>query len=118
MDFDSDMFTSWRVFFTWLDVIKWVFFTMERITTTVVLRGVLGLFMLLSSLVLSFFIRICQTVYLATPNVPAISRHKQAGLSEFLHVWRTSDHFIYTEQNDKRKTFVFAPIFHELNSKI
>ncbi len=24
----------------------------------------------------------------------------------------------YTEQNDKRNTFVFAPIFHELNSKI
>ncbi len=26
--------------------------------------------------------------------------------------------YIYTEQNDKRNTFVFAPIFHELNSKI
>ncbi len=25
--------------------------------------------------------------------------------------------FIYTEQNYKRNTFVFAPIFHELNSK-
>ncbi len=25
---------------------------------------------------------------------------------------------IYTDQNDKRNTFVFAPIFHELNSKI
>ncbi len=25
---------------------------------------------------------------------------------------------IYTEQNNKRNTFVFAPIFHELNSKI
>ncbi len=25
---------------------------------------------------------------------------------------------MYTEQNDKRNTFVFAPIFHELNSKI
>ncbi len=25
---------------------------------------------------------------------------------------------LYTEQNDKRNTFVFAPIFHELNSKI
>ncbi len=25
---------------------------------------------------------------------------------------------IYTEQNYKRNTFVFAPIFHELNSKI
>jgi len=24
----------------------------------------------------------------------------------------------YTEQNCKRNTFVFAPIFHELNSKI
>ncbi len=26
--------------------------------------------------------------------------------------------FIYTDQNYKRNTFVFAPIFHELNSKI
>jgi len=25
---------------------------------------------------------------------------------------------IYTEQKYKRNTFVFAPIFHELNSKI
>ncbi len=24
----------------------------------------------------------------------------------------------YTEQNNKRNTFVFAPIFHEQNSKI
>ncbi len=24
----------------------------------------------------------------------------------------------YTEKKDKRNTFVFAPIFHELNSKI
>ncbi len=26
--------------------------------------------------------------------------------------------YIYIEQNDKRNTFVFAPIFYELNSKI
>ncbi len=26
-------------------------------------------------------------------------------------------HMIFTEQNYKRNTFVFAPIFHELNSK-
>ncbi len=26
--------------------------------------------------------------------------------------------YIYTEQNYKRNTFVFAPIFHELNSNI
>ncbi len=26
--------------------------------------------------------------------------------------------YIYTDQNYKRNTFVFAPIFHELNSKI
>ncbi len=26
--------------------------------------------------------------------------------------------FIYTEQNYKHNTLVFAPIFHELNSKI
>ncbi len=26
--------------------------------------------------------------------------------------------YIYTDQNYKHNTFVFAPIFHELNSKI
>ncbi len=26
--------------------------------------------------------------------------------------------YIYTDQNYKRNTFVFAPIFHELKSKI
>ncbi len=26
--------------------------------------------------------------------------------------------YIYTDQNYKRNTFIFAPIFHELNSKI
>ncbi len=71
-----DTSTSWRVFFSWLDVTKGFFFTMERIlrsSTTVVLRGHPGLFMLLSSLVPSFFLRMYQTVDLATPNAPAIS---------------------------------------------
>ncbi len=40
---------------------------------TVVLSGHPGLFMLLSSLVHSFFLRMYQTVDLATANVPAIS---------------------------------------------
>ncbi len=31
------------------------------------------------------------------------------------HLQKISD--MYTDQNDKRNTFVFAPIFHELNSK-
>ncbi len=42
VDFDSDTSTSWRVFFTWLNVVKGFFFTMERIlrsSTTVVLCG-------------------------------------------------------------------------------
>ncbi len=42
---DSDTSASWRVFFSWLDVVNGVFFTMERIlwsSTTVVLRGRLG----------------------------------------------------------------------------
>ncbi|MEE6484584.1 hypothetical protein FKM82_013928 [Ascaphus truei] len=44
--------TSWRVFFTWLEVVKGFFFTMERIlrsSTTVVFRGRPGLFVLQSS---------------------------------------------------------------------
>ncbi len=76
VDFDSDTPTTNRVFVTWLDVVKGFFFTMERIlhsSTTVVLRGRLGLFMLLSSPVRSFFLRMYHTVDLATPNVPAIS---------------------------------------------
>ncbi len=52
VDFDSDTSASWIVFFSWLDVVKGFFFTMEKIlrsSTTVVLRGRPGLFMLLSS---------------------------------------------------------------------
>ncbi len=58
VDFDSDTSASWRVFFSWLDVMKGFFFTMERIlrsSTTFVLRGHPGLCMLLSSIVCSFF---------------------------------------------------------------
>ncbi len=75
VDFDRDTSASWRVFFSWLDVVKGIFFTMERIlraSTTVVLCGRPGLFMLLSSPVCSFFLRMYQTVDLATSNVPAI----------------------------------------------
>ncbi len=49
VDFDSDTPTSWRVFFSWLDVL------ILRLSTTVVLRGRPGLFILLSSPVHSFF---------------------------------------------------------------
>ncbi len=75
VDFDSNTTTSWRVFFSWLDVVKGFFFIMERILqsfTTVVLCGRPGLFMLLRSLVhcFSFFLRMYQTVDLATPNIP------------------------------------------------
>ncbi len=76
VDFDIDTPTSWRVFFSWLDVVKCFFFTMERVlrsSTTVVLCGHPGLFMLLSSPVLSFFsLKMYQTIDLAT-NVAAIS---------------------------------------------
>ncbi len=47
VDFDIDTPTSWRVFFSWLDVVKCFFFTMERVlrsSTTVVLCGHPGLF--------------------------------------------------------------------------
>ncbi len=42
------MSTSWKVFFSWLDVVKGFFLTMERLlrsSTTVFLRGRPGLFM-------------------------------------------------------------------------
>ncbi len=58
VDFDSGMPSSWRVFFSWLDVVKGFFFTMERMlrsSNAVVLHGRPCLFMLLSSLVRSFF---------------------------------------------------------------
>ncbi len=59
VDFDSDTSTSWRVFFSWLDVVKGFFFIMERIlqsSTTVVLCGRPGLLMLLSSPVHCFYV--------------------------------------------------------------
>ena len=55
---------------------KGVFFTRERIlrsSTTVVFCGLTGLLVLMSSEVRSFFLRMFQTVDLATPNVFAIS---------------------------------------------
>ncbi len=58
VDFDSDTSTSWRVFFSWLDVVKGFFFTMARFlwsSTIVVLCGRPGLFLLLSSPVRPFF---------------------------------------------------------------
>ncbi len=77
VDFDRDSSTSWRVFFSLLDVVKGFVFTMERIfwsSTTVVLCRRPVLFMFLSSApVLCLFFRMYQTVDLATPNVPAIS---------------------------------------------
>ncbi len=75
VDFDSDTPAPWRVF-SWMDVVKGVFFTTERVlqpSTTVVLCGHPGLFVSLSSVHSFFFLRMYQTVDLATPNVPAIS---------------------------------------------
>ncbi len=40
------------------------------------------------------------------------------GCREWQHTVRDEPQAKYTEQNYKRNTFVFAPIFHELNSKI
>ncbi|MEE6527481.1 hypothetical protein FKM82_028883 [Ascaphus truei] len=76
VDLDNNMPTSWRVFFTWLDDVKGFFFTMVRIlrsSITVVFHGQPGLFVLQSSPVRSFFLRMYQTIDLATPKVPAIS---------------------------------------------
>ncbi len=61
VDFNTPI--SWRVFFSWLDVVK------ERIlrsSTTVVLRGRPGLFILLSPPMHSLFLRMYQTVDLTT----------------------------------------------------
>ena len=60
---------SWRVFLIWPTVVKGFFFTRERIilsSTTVVFRGLPGLLVLLSSPGRSFFLRMFQTVDLAT----------------------------------------------------
>ena len=76
VDFDTYIPTSWRVFLIWPTVEKGFFFTREIIillSTTVVFRGLPGLLVLLSSPVHSFFLRMFQTVDLATPNVFAIS---------------------------------------------
>ena len=75
VDFDTHTPTSWRVFLIWPTVVKGFFFTRERIlsSTTFVFRGLTGLLVLLSSPVHSVFIRMFQTVDLATPNVFAIS---------------------------------------------
>ena len=76
VDFETDTPTSWRVFLIWPTVVKGFFFTREIIilsSTTVVFRGLPGLFVLLSSPVRYFFLRMFQTVDLATPNVFAIS---------------------------------------------
>ena len=61
---------------SWSGQLLWFFFTREIIilsSTTVVFRGLPGLLVLLSSPVHSFFLRMFQTVDLATPNVFAIS---------------------------------------------
>ncbi len=74
VDFDSDTSTPWTVFFSWLDVVKGVFFTTERIlrsSTTVVLCGHPGLLCCCAHQCI--FLRMFQTVDLATPNFPAIS---------------------------------------------
>ncbi len=76
VDFDSDTPTSWWVFFSWLDVVKGFFFTMERIlrsSTTVVLRHIQAFLCCWAhQCILFFFFSMYQTVDLATPNVPAI----------------------------------------------
>ncbi len=74
LDFNSDTSTSRTVSFTFLDVVKGVFFTMERILRsfpTVVLCGRPCVHFYVAELsALFFFLR---TVDLVTPNVPAIS---------------------------------------------
>lgn len=74
---DWDIDTSRRVLFTLLVVVKGFLFTMEMIlrsSTTVVFHRNPALFVLLSSPVLSLFLRMYQTVNFATPNIVAISR--------------------------------------------
>ena len=76
VDFETHTPASWRVFLIWPAVVKGFFFTRERnllSSTTVVFHGLPGLLVLLSSPVHSFFVRMFQTVDLATLNVFAIS---------------------------------------------
>ncbi len=94
VDFDSVTATSRKVFFSWLDIVKGFFFPMERIlqsSTTVVLHGHPGLFMLLSSVVCSFFSEWTQNDDLASPKVPAISN----GFGLFLKPNNYLFHFIW-----------------------
>ena len=82
VDFDTHTPTSWRVLLIWPTVVKGFFFTREiilRSSTTVVFRGLPGLLVLLSSPVRSFFLRMFQTVDLATPN--------------FFDIWSVCFHF-------------------------
>ncbi len=44
--------------------------------------------------------------------------HTQDLIGGILILQQVSDCWTYTEQNYKQNTFVFAPISHELNSKI
>ena len=81
VDFDTHTPTSWRVFLIWPTVVKGFVFTREIIllsSTTVVFRGLLGLLVLLSSPVHSFFLRksavkahlVCSCLILITiPNI-------------------------------------------------
>ncbi len=77
IDFDSDTSTSWRVFFTWLDIVKGFFFPMERssdhlpLLSSVDVHAFLYCYVYVTSAF--FFVRMYQTVDLAIPNVPAIS---------------------------------------------
>lgn len=69
--------TSWRMLFAWLVVVKGFLLTMEiilRSFTTVVFHGRHGLFAFMSSPMLSFVLRMYQTVDFATLNIVAFSR--------------------------------------------
>ncbi len=75
VDFDSDMSTSWRVCFSWLDVVKRFFFTTER-STTLHNCGppwISSPFYVAELSSAFFFLRMYQTVDLAAPHVLTIS---------------------------------------------
>ncbi len=72
VDFDIDSFTSWRVFFSWLDVVNG-FFHGEDHPPLLSFMVVQAFLCCRAHQCFLFFLKMYQTVDLVTPNVPAIS---------------------------------------------
>ncbi len=94
VDFDSATATSRKVFFSWLILWKGFSFPWRGFSNHPPLLSSMDIqafFMLLSSVVCSFFLRMYQTDDLASPKVPAISN----GFGLFLKPNNYLFHFIW-----------------------